>query len=223
MGASPNHFKCQLEAGLLPNTRVVRFQRQHATQLDLLSAWHFILTLLPTQVDEEFGGRRATTPILCIAARYGWVPVVEMLLEAGADAKAVCTTTGGTALHNAATQSEPNYLRTAQLLIDAGCPLEALMSMEMPRGSPSYKLQSPALHMAVLEGDPRMVTLLLDAGADINARNRRGETALIIAAYVGAEEVSRVLLARGADATLKDGEGRTAKQIEEDEGGFGRR
>ena len=190
-----NHFKAQLEAGVSPNLRVA---------------------------DEEFGGRKATLPILCLAARYGWVEGVEVLLAAGADAKAFCTTTGGTALHNAATQSEPQFLRCATLLIEAGCPLDALMSMEVPRSSPSYKLQSPALHMAVIEGDPRMVKLLLDAGANVDAANRRGETALIIAAFIGAEEVKAVLLAAGADKTLKDAEGHTAAQVEAG-AGFGRR
>ena len=171
--------------------------------------------------DKEFGGRKATLPILCIAARYGWPEGIEVLLQAGADATAFCTTTGATALHNAATQSSPEYLRCAELLIQAGCPLDAKMSMEVSRWWPSHNLQSPALHVAVLERDPRMVQLLLDAGCDVNATNRRGETALIIAAFVGAQEVKEVLLAVGADESLRDEAGRTAAEVEA-AGGLGR-
>src|SRR4030095_9682132 len=48
------------------------------------------------------------------------------------------------------------------------------------------------------------VTALLDKGADVNARFRYGMTALFKAAERGNTEVVKVLLARGADATVKD-------------------
>ena len=48
------------------------------------------------------------------------------------------------------------------------------------------------------------VTALLDKGADVNAKFRYGATALFKAAERGNTEVVKVLLARGADVTVKD-------------------
>ena len=52
--------------------------------------------------------------------------------------------------------------------------------------------------------------LLLDHGADINARNDEGRTPLHTTAYMGRIEVIRVLLERGADVGAEDKQGRTA-------------
>lgn len=43
-----------------------------------------------------------------------------------------------------------------------------------------------------------------------DARNGSGATALAFAAMFGREELAKALLARGADPTLTDAEGRTA-------------
>ena len=52
-----------------------------------------------------------------------------------------------------------------------------------------------------------MIEALLRAGADVNARSEAGGTALMEAASSGQVEAVRALLAAGADATLKDGNG----------------
>jgi outer membrane protein assembly factor BamB len=75
-------------------------------------------------------------------------------------------------------------------------------------------LQSHALNAQLLEaagkGDAAAVTALLDKGADIEADNGRGATPLYVAAEQGQLEVVKVLLARGANAHVKDLEwGRT--------------
>ena len=49
-----------------------------------------------------------------------------------------------------------------------------------------------------------LVTALLDKGADVNAKFRYGTTALFKAAERGNTEVVKVLLARGADVSVKD-------------------
>ena len=56
----------------------------------------------------------------------------------------------------------------------------------------------PELHKAAGHGDFGDVTRLLDAGADVNARDLDGWTPLHWAAYEGRTEVVRLLLARGA-------------------------
>jgi hypothetical protein len=57
---------------------------------------------------------------------------------------------------------------------------------------------------AVRQGDLALVTSLLDQGADVNAKFRYGATALFKAAERGHTEIVKLLLARGADVTVKD-------------------
>lgn len=67
------------------------------------------------------------------------------------------------------------------------------------------------LHFAAFGGKAPMVTTLLAAGAEVNARNYAGRTALHNAAFSGADDVAKLLLARGADPTIRDAEGRTPR------------
>ncbi len=60
---------------------------------------------------------------------------------------------------------------------------------------------------------PEMVTLLLDRGANVNARGTRGRTALHEAARWGGEHITRLLLARGADIRARDDRQQTALHL----------
>jgi ankyrin repeat protein len=61
-----------------------------------------------------------------------------------------------------------------------------------------------------LGGSAGVVKLLLDHGAEIDARDREsGATPLFYAASWGRAEVVDLLLARGADCTLKNTRGQT--------------
>ncbi len=73
--------------------------------------------------------------------------------------------------------------------------------------------QSPTtpLHQAVLSGDRPAVQRLIRSGADVNAANRHGVTALLIAAQRGHADLIDVLLKAGAsvktaDAKLPEGQ-----------------
>ena len=69
---------------------------------------------------------------------------------------------------------------------------------------------TPLMYSA-LYGDGNAVRLLLEKGADPNARNDAGATALMYAA--ANEEKTRLLLDQKADPNLRSGEGRTALLI----------
>ena len=52
---------------------------------------------------------------------------------------------------------------------------------------------------AVIRGDVEMVRQLLRTGADVNARDRHGQTALMLAAHRGYREMVETLVEGGAD------------------------
>ena len=63
---------------------------------------------------------------------------------------------------------------------------------------------------AAFLGHDRCVEVLLDAGADINAQDEVGRTALMEACVAFKKDVIRLLISRGADVNLCDNNGCTA-------------
>ena len=66
-----------------------------------------------------------------------------------------------------------------------------------------------ALSSAALFGHTKIIALLLEAGADVNAKNRDGGTALHNAAFLGQYEAAKLLLENGADVNIRNGDGGT--------------
>jgi ankyrin repeat protein len=81
-------------------------------------------------------------------------------------------------------------LRRLQLLYLGGAKVNSLDSAARP------------LSLAAGEGNLEVVRYLLDEGAEINARDHLGGTALIEAAYAGKINVIKELLLRGGDINL---------------------
>ncbi len=77
------------------------------------------------------------------------------------------------------------------------------------------------LHFAAIQGNVRVISLLLDAGADIGAVGESGYTPLHYAVEQSRLEAVRVLLERGADISLQTDTGLTsvelAKLVRDDE------
>lgn len=65
------------------------------------------------------------------------------------------------------------------------------------------------------KGDAATVRQLLDNGANIDAKNDDGETALIGAAYGGETEAVVLLLAKGANIEVRNNDGKTALKMAE--------
>ena len=65
------------------------------------------------------------------------------------------------------------------------------------------------LHLAVYNEHPRIVKLLLEYGANPNARMNNGQTPIFIASYFGDLKSMKMLIEHGADVNVKDHLGNT--------------
>ena len=70
-----------------------------------------------------------------------------------------------------------------------------------------------AFREAARRGDVAEVTRLLAKGANVDARDFRGQTSLLIAVGFRHIEVARILLKNGANVHAKDHEGTSALQL----------
>jgi hypothetical protein len=68
-----------------------------------------------------------------------------------------------------------------------------------------------ALHRAASDGELARVMELVDAGADLDARDHNGSTPLMLAMYHGHTDVARLLVERGSDLAVVDLGGRNAR------------
>jgi ankyrin repeat protein len=75
------------------------------------------------------------------------------------------------------------------------------------------RLNRSALHVACLAGNASIAAALLDAGADVNARDEHGVTPLLEAARAGSRDVLGVLAPRQPDCGASDASGRNALAI----------
>jgi len=132
------------------------------------------------------------------AATLGDVAQLRKLLAAGPSLVKAYSTDGFTALHLAAFFGQPD---AATELLRAGAARDGVSENTMKVAV----INSPAA-----SGRADMVKLLLEAGADPNARQQMGWTALHAAAAHDNVEMAQALLRKGADPTLKNDEGQTA-------------
>ena len=80
---------------------------------------------------------------------------------------------------------------------------------ELQRRGISAEEYDSKLHDAAKDGDAELVKLLIDAGADVNKANEKGETPLYWAAANGRTECVKLLIDAGADVNKADKDGRT--------------
>jgi len=134
------------------------------------------------------------TPLMA-ASRYGHAAAARLLLAAGADPRRL-DQSDASALHNAALAGSTALV---VLLLAAG-------AEPNPPGAAPY---TTPLHYAVDDDRPEIAFLLIEAGADLEARNSDGETALFRAAAFNRPTILAALLAAGADPDARDDAGRT--------------
>jgi len=100
----------------------------------------------------------------------------------------------------------------ARSLLDAGAD---------PREPSRDARRTTALHLALSRGSLSLSRLLLDRGADVNAREATGRTPLHAAAEAGRRELAALLVERGADPAVRDREGNAPADLARANGHFG--
>ena len=166
--------------------------------------------------EEKFSGRTA----LMYAAEKGHLPVVQLLLSAKADAnKAVRKKVyrSGLPLPGWESRSEHPYPGWTALMFAARQGhTEIVRALLAARANPNRQgVPNPsqannnttALILAAGSGKVDSVRLLLEAGADVNAADLMGNTALLNARNA---DISELLLKAGANIRAQDDSGATA-------------
>lgn len=179
--------------------------------------------LLDSKANIDSHGDRGGTPLYS-AAVAGQVAMVEFLLNHGADAK---THFGGQSVLTAAAfagrTDVVKYLTAhgfeadvfALVATDDLPELKKRLKQDATLVNARDGFGRTPLHLAVVQPDEKIAAALIEAGADVNARDRSGGTSLQGAAATprrdgNAATVIRLLLEKGADINARDGIGRTA-------------
>jgi ankyrin repeat protein len=160
--------------------------------------------LIERGADVKLTGRSGITPIA--AASYaGSDAIVEALLAHGADERVADETGKPPIVYAAASARLDIVKRLLARNVDVNARYPHDLTLLMWASGPDEKIS---------EADAiKVVTYLLDAGAHIDDRDARGRTALMIAAEGGRAEITTLLLARGADPSLKDKAGKRAADL----------
>ena len=173
--------------------------------------WSAAPTLADVQAEIDKGARLDgvchldSTP-LHWAAQFGTPGIIHLLVSAGADINAFETRFGYAPIHMVlATKSVVNL----KALIDAGADINFRAK--------AYRFEDKhtgltVLHIAAGVLDVKMVSILLQAGANIKAKTDKGKTPLHLAVKASPilTEMVNLLLDAGVDAQARDLSGRTA-------------
>ena len=98
---------------------------------------------------------------------------------------------------------------TVRLLLDRGAAVGAAARNAM---------QVQPLHAAVASRNAETAALLLERGADVDARQQAGYTPLMGAAAAGRRDLVDLLLRHGADPALRSDDGKTAADVAREHG-----
>lgn len=145
--------------------------------------------LLDKGAETRLNNHRGLTPLHLAASSLGSVGAVQLLLAAGADVNARFPGAPPPLLW--AFQSNAPK-QTLLLLLEAGADVRE-----------ADEEGFTALHWAVKNDMTDMAEHLLKAGADINSRNQKGETPLLLSLSVSSG-MFRFLIEKGADVDIAD-------------------
>ncbi|MGD9888172.1 MAG: ankyrin repeat domain-containing protein [Halothiobacillaceae bacterium] len=155
-----------------------------------------VKTLLETgDVDINIIDSFQTTPLM-MAVDNRHLAVAEYLLQHGADIQ-LDNKYGYTPMMQAVMRNDPKMVN---MLLDKGAKID----------QKNFYTELTPLMMAVDNGSMEMVELLIARKANLNLQDERGRSALMHATATHQTKIAQRLLQAGADATIKDKQGRTA-------------
>jgi ankyrin repeat protein len=160
--------------------------------------------LIQQGADVNLTARSGISPVAA-AAYAGSDVIVESLIAHGADERSADDTGKSPIVYAAARAKLDIVKRLLGRNIDVNGRYQHDLTLLMWASGADEK---------VPEADAiEVVKYLVDAGARIDDRDARGRTALMIAAEGGRAEIVALLLARGADPSLKDQAGKRAADL----------
>jgi ankyrin repeat protein/L-ascorbate metabolism protein UlaG (beta-lactamase superfamily) len=195
MGNTPLISACFAPPSFIPKAEVARFLIDRGADVNAANDWGGTPLYLAVRDLDLMGrliaeGARVNveafvgiTP-LHRAAAAGNLRVARLLIDHGARLDA--RSTDGTVLHEIINRKTESNAAMARLLLDSGLKLQ------------EFAYGNTELHLAALKGQANLVPVLVDRGADVNAVNDYGHTALFYAARNGHRGTAEALLAHGA-------------------------
>lgn len=154
--------------------------------------------LLEAGANPDIADNRTRTPLMH-TAMAGEMEILQLLLKH--DASTTQTDSSGqTALELAA--HRPQVVAFLSKVTGVAVPTLTLRPLNLP--------PKPPLHFAAHRGDATAVAQLIAAGVDVDERNHRGDTALMLAAERGHTAIVKALLDAGADIQAENKVGETA-------------
>jgi len=156
-------------------------------------------------VDVNAKGKKGATPLM-VALDHDHEDCAKLLIEKGAD---INSSSGEGSWNPASSAAYKGDVKAMKFLVANS---KGKLNLDEPvKDAKGYH----AIHFAAASKDNAVELLktVLDAGADIDALNENGQTALHIATFWNNAEAVKLLLDRGANKTIKNKSGRTAEQL----------
>jgi ankyrin repeat protein/truncated hemoglobin YjbI len=188
------------------------FDRDYAAFLSLLAIFsgsdhpvllHYVSQKLlnnPELVQQRYPYGRT---LLHEVAGNGSLAIMELLLRLGADPNTVDQAERTPLYYVGNECNRESGSDIVRMLVQAGADVDAQENLK----------HCTALHMAARRGNIRVAEALLDCKANIEARDKLGDTPLRRAVNCGKTEIAAFLLSRGANVHSKGNKGLTSWQV----------